>query len=306
MRPARTPSSRRTGAAEDRQGNDQGQRRRAGRDDVRISRHGPLVSDAINANNAESDRDAETGATRTAGVPLDGARRGGLDDHGVSAAERGEELDRVHRRAAAIRRPVAELRLCGRRRPHRLLRARPDSDPRLRRRLDAGRGLDRRDGVDRLDSVRGAPPRLRPAVAFHRHRQPPAGAAGLPALPRRSSIPSRIRAQRITELAAAKNGRFTPEDFRAIQADTFSTQAKPCCRCSCRRVHPEATIDRAPSSCFAAGTSTHAADSAEPAILQAWFLALAPIARRRRAGTGPDSKATSAGSPSSRASSSTR
>ena len=42
--------------------------------DVRISRHGPLISDAINANNAASTRVPRTGAARAARVQLDGAR----------------------------------------------------------------------------------------------------------------------------------------------------------------------------------------------------------------------------------------
>ena len=42
--------------------------------DVRITRHGPLVSDAINANNAESKRGS---GHRAARVPMDGARRVG-------------------------------------------------------------------------------------------------------------------------------------------------------------------------------------------------------------------------------------
>ena len=42
---------------------------------MRVTRHGPLVSDAINANNAASKTEPKAAAARTAGVPLDRARR---------------------------------------------------------------------------------------------------------------------------------------------------------------------------------------------------------------------------------------
>ena len=44
------------------------------------SRHGPLVSDAINANNAASPAEPRTAAARTAGVPVDRARSDDDDD----------------------------------------------------------------------------------------------------------------------------------------------------------------------------------------------------------------------------------
>ena len=141
--PARTPSSaaRRSRSRSSRKPSSSRARGRVTLN-VRVTRHGPLVSDAINANNAASKHRAEAAAARAAGVPLDRARRRRLDGGGVPEAERGAQLGRVHRRASRLRRAVAELRLRRRRRPHRLLRARPHPDPRLRRRLDAGRRLD--------------------------------------------------------------------------------------------------------------------------------------------------------------------
>ena len=54
---------------------------RAGaRSSVRITRHGPLVSDAINANNARVEGDAEAAAARAARVPVDRARPGRRHD----------------------------------------------------------------------------------------------------------------------------------------------------------------------------------------------------------------------------------
>ena len=59
--------------------------------DVRVTRHGPLVSDAINANNAAS-RGIEAGAARAARVPMDGARRRGLHAASFLRAQRGAQL----------------------------------------------------------------------------------------------------------------------------------------------------------------------------------------------------------------------
>ncbi len=64
--------------------------------DVRISRHGPLVSDAINANSAEIAGRARTGGPRAAGLPVDRAGRRGPHDCRVSQAERGAQLVGLH------------------------------------------------------------------------------------------------------------------------------------------------------------------------------------------------------------------
>ena len=56
--------------------------------DVRITRHGPLISDAINANNAELPARPETGAARTAGPPMDRARRRRHDAAGLPENQR--------------------------------------------------------------------------------------------------------------------------------------------------------------------------------------------------------------------------
>ena len=53
---------------------------------VRVTRHGPLVSDAINANNADVEDDAEAAAARAARLPLDRARRRRHDADGVPEA----------------------------------------------------------------------------------------------------------------------------------------------------------------------------------------------------------------------------
>ena len=112
--------------------------------DVRVSRHGPLVSDAINANNAATAAGRAIPAARTVGIPLDRARSGRHDDRRDHAIERGAELGGIHRRAPRFRGAVTEFRVCRRRRAHRLLRAGPHPDSRARRRRDAVGGMDRR------------------------------------------------------------------------------------------------------------------------------------------------------------------
>ena len=191
---------------------------------VRISRHGPLVSDAINANNAASSVDPKPVAARTARLPLDSAGRAGRDRRGVSPLERSEELERIHRQPARVRGPVAEFRLRGRRGSHRVLRSWPRADSCERRRLRAGGRLDRRDGVERLDSLRGSSPRLRPAIARHRHREHRPVPREYPYF-LGAEYHQPFRAQRITDLLHDKD-KLTPEDFRGIQADTLSLHAQ--------------------------------------------------------------------------------
>ena len=72
------------------------------------------------------------------------------------------------------------------------------------RRLAARGRLDRRGGMDRVDSVRRAAAHLRSAGALHRHRQPPAGAGRLSASARPRMGRSRIaRSASPTSFAAS-------------------------------------------------------------------------------------------------------
>ena len=161
--------------------------------DVRITRHGPLVSDAINANNAASTAEPEAAGPRAARVPLDGARRTGRHDR--CAFLRLNEARNWTEFTAALRDFVVPSQNfvyadvdghIGYYAPgHIPIRARGDGSP-------PADGWTGDDGVDRLDSVRRAAARLRSARALHRHRQQPAGAARLSAPARRSSIRSRI------------------------------------------------------------------------------------------------------------------
>ena len=172
---------------------------------VRVSRHGPLVSDAIDAMNQASPERRGASAARTAGVSLDRARSRRHHHRRDDADERSAQLERLHGGAARVRRAIAEFRLRRRRRPHRVLRARTDSDPRRRRRDAPGGGLDWRVRMDGLGAVRRAPARLRSARAPHRHGQQPAGAAGL-------SLPARRRMGGAVPGAAHSRSASTADD----------------------------------------------------------------------------------------------
>ena len=211
---------RRAGAAHDHPRNDrrQGRARRCTLD-VRVTRHGPLVSDAINANNADVDDDAEAAAARAAGVPLDGARspttRRCASFLQLNEARNWDEF------TAALRDFVVPSQNfvyadvdghIGYYAPGRIpIRAQ-------RRRLAAGRRLDRRGRVDRLGAVRRAAAHLRSARALHRHRQPPAGAGRLSATSSGSSGRSRT-ARSGSPICSPRTGR--------PQADAGRLRAHP-------------------------------------------------------------------------------
>ena len=143
---------------------------------------------------------AEAGAARAARLPLDGARRRRLDGGGVPEAERGAQLDAVHRRAARLRLAVAELRLRRRRRPHRLLRARGEFRC-ARRATDrgpptAGPATPSGPAGSRSRSCRTST--IRPSTSS----SPPTTGRRRPAYPHLLGLewPEPYRAQRITDL----------------------------------------------------------------------------------------------------------
>jgi penicillin amidase len=87
--------------------------------------------------------------------------------------------------------------------------------------------------------------------------------------------PNPYRAERITELISRKQG-LRPDDFRDIQADTLSTHARALLPLLLEHVRDDETtgpaIDRLRQWDFDAQ-----GDSAAEAIYQAWFLRLAPV-----------------------------
>jgi penicillin amidase len=81
------------------------------------------------------------------------------------------------------------------------------------------------------------------------------------------------RAQRITDLLKAKP-KLTPDDFASIQADTYSLQAKAMVPLLLQRVHPIDAQDAKAVDIVKAWDFDAGVGSAASAIFQAWFLEL--------------------------------
>ena len=239
-------------------GNDRGQRRRSrSSSTVRISRHGPLVSDAINANNAASDVDPKP-------APLEplAFRWTALDeeDATVAAFLRLNEARNWTEFTAALRDfvvAVAELRLRRCRRPHRLLRARPHSDPRAaataRRRPKAGPA--RWSGPAGFRSTSSPTSSIRPShfIVTANHRPVPPdypyfiGAGVSRAVSARSASPTCCSSRR----------KLTPDDFRGDPGrHDLAARAGAAAAAAPARAARRHDRTASPSICCAAGIST--------------------------------------------------
>ena len=84
-----------------------------------------------------------------------------------------------------------------------------------------------------------------------------------------------FRAQRITDLLSARTG-LTPDDFRAMQADTFSPHAGALLPLLLRHVRPAGGREMTAVDLLKTWNFDATADAAAPAIFEAWFLQLAP------------------------------
>jgi penicillin amidase len=240
---------------------------------VRVSRHGPLVSDAINVNNAESNVDPKP-------APLEplAFRWTALDeeDATVAAFLRLNEARNWTEFTAALREFVVPSQNfvyadveghIGYYAPGRVpIRANGDgSAP-----AEGWTGEMEWSGWIPFEDLPHVydPPSHVIVTANHRPvpREYPHFLAGEYHHP--------FRAQRITDLLQHKD-RLTPEDFREIQADTISLHAQSLVPLLLRRAHPEDTTDRIASDLLRRWNFDARADRAEPAIFQAWFLELA-------------------------------
>jgi penicillin amidase len=83
------------------------------------------------------------------------------------------------------------------------------------------------------------------------------------------------RAQRIVDLLH-KKPKFAPDDFAAIQADTLSLHAKALVPLLLSHARPTDDLDRRAADTVRGWDFYASADSAATAIFQAWFLQLAP------------------------------
>ena len=241
--------------------------------DVRISRHGPLVSDAINANNG-------VGPESKAAVEPLALRWTALDeeDRTIAAFLRLNDARNWTEFTAALREFVVPSQNfvyadtdghIGYYAPGRVpIRA-------------TGDGLMPAEGwtgdmewtgwipFDDLPHTydppshfivtannRPVPPDYRYVLAFDYHEP--------------------FRAQRITDLLR-RTTRLTPDDFKAIQSDTFSPHAQALLPLLLAHVHPESDTDRRAVDLLGRWDLHATSDSAAAAIFEAWFLRLAPV-----------------------------
>jgi penicillin G amidase len=248
--------------------------------DVRITRHGPIVSDAINANNAES---REPGPKPPPLEPL-AFRWTALDrtDTTVASFLRLNEARNWDEFTAALRDFVSPSQNfvyadvdghIGYYAPGRIpLRASGDgSMP-----ADGWSGAAEWTGwipFDELPHLYDPPSHVivtanqRPAPASYAHQ------LGL-------EWPEPYRAQRIIDLIGAfraqSDRRFTPDDFARIQADTVSMHATAVLPLLLAHAQPSTPADRQALDLLRRWDFDARGDSAGEAIFAAWFQHLAP------------------------------
>jgi len=89
--------------------------------------------------------------------------------------------------------------------------------------------------------------------------------------------PEPYRAQRVWDLLrAGETRKFTPDDFARIQADTMSLHAKALVPALLAHAHPEAAPDRQAADTLRMWNFEAAGSSTAETIFEAWFLQLAP------------------------------
>jgi penicillin amidase len=241
---------------------------------VRITRHGPLVSDAINANNADS----KTTPRPPALEPL-AFRWTALDDEDqtvvafleLNGARNWTEF------TAALRKFVVPSQNfvyadveghIGYYAPgHIPVRASGDgSIP-----ADGWTGDAEWTGWIPFEELPHAYDPPQHFIVTANNRPTPADYSHFLAL----EFPEPYRAQRITELLQGRTG-LMPDDFRAIQADTLSLHAQALAPLLVQHARPEDARDKQAIDLLKGWDYQAGGASAAEAIFQAWFLHLAP------------------------------
>jgi penicillin G amidase len=246
--------------------------------DVRVTRHGPLVSDAINANNAES---RVPGPKPPPLEPL-AFRWTALDreDTTVTAFLRLNEAHNWAEFTSALREFVSPSQNfvyadvdghIGYYAPGRIpVRASGDgSAP-----AEGWSGAAEWTGwipFDELPHLYDPPSHV---IVTANHRPEPAGYAHHLGL----EWPEPYRAQRIIDLlsAAESSHRLTPDDFARIQADTLSLHAKAVLPLLLAHARPATSTDRDAITRLRRWDFDARGDSVAEAIFAAWFQHLAP------------------------------
>lgn len=236
---------------------------------VRITRHGPIVSDAINANNAE----AAAGPRAAPLEPL-AFRWTALDeeDQTVTAFLRLNAAKNWTEFTAAIEHLAAPSQNfvyadteghIGYYAPGRVpIRARGDgSVP-----AEGWTGEMEWTGWIPFDELPHAYDPPSHVIVTANHRPVPADDPHFLSI----EFHQPFRAQRITDLLAQRRP-LTPDVFRDIQADTLSLHARSLLPLLLRRVRPTDTADRQAVDLLTRWNFDARGDRAEPAIFGAWF-----------------------------------
>jgi len=242
--------------------------------EVRVSRHGPLISDAINANNAASARDPKPASLEPLAFRWTALEE---EDNTVGAFL---GLNQAHNWAeftAALRMFTVPSQNfvyadvdghIGYYAPGRIpIRATGDgSIP-----AEGWTGEMEWTGWIPFDQLPHAydPPDHFLITANQRPASPPYSHLIT------VDYPEPYRAQRLHELIGGRDN-LTPDDFRAMQADRRSLHARTLLPVLLQHVRPEASADRQAVDLLRRWNFEAQGDSAAEAIFQAWFLRLAP------------------------------
>ena len=243
---------------------------------VRLTRHGPLVSDAINANNA-----ASTAAVKPPPIEPLAFRWTALDDEDrtiVAFLKLNEARNWTDFTSALADFAVPSQNFVyadvdghiGYYLPGRIpIRARGDG-------TQACRGLDRRDGVDRLDPVCQSAAHIRSAPALHRHSQQSADAARLSILDR-PRVPGAVP-------GAAHHGPVAPArriDARRHAAVSvrhlFTSRPDAAAIAAAARLRRPTRTTNWRWICSRSWNYDAAGDNIAAALYEAWFLKLVPV-----------------------------
>jgi len=254
--------------------------------DVRITRHGPLISDAINANNAASPKTPKPPVLEPLAfrwVALD------EEDLTVAAFMRLNDAHDWDEFTSALSQYVTPSQNfvfadvnghIGYYAPgHIPVRASGDgSQP-----VDGWTGEAEWTGFVPFADLPHLydPPSHMIVTANNR----PSGAEGAPLVG--LEYPNPYRAQRIVDLLHEISGskKLSPDDFARIQADTVSLHARDLLPRLLAHVQPTTTLDRQAVELLRGWDDNAAGSAAAPAIFEAWFLRLAPAIAGDELGT---------------------
>jgi penicillin amidase len=243
--------------------------------DVRITRHGPLVSDALNINNAESKRTPKPPLIEPLAfrwTALDS------DDSTVTSFLKLNEARNWSEFTAALRDFVVPSQnfIYADRDGHIGYYA-PGRIP-IRAGGDGSKPADGWTGdadwtgwipFDKLPHLFDPPDHF---IATANHRPSPPDYRYFLGL----EWPEPYRAERIIDLLHLK-ARFAPDDFARMQRDTLSLHGKAMLPALVAYAHPSSPSDKQALEIVRGWNGDAAGNSAGAAIFEAWFLQLAPI-----------------------------